>query len=189
MRRFGYQQPVDAARKVRNLTLVGFMGCGKSSVGQLLAQRFRFYLADTDQLIEQRTGKEIAQLFDELGEPAFRKLESEVVKELESRSRLIISTGGGAVTFPENLASLQSHSLVVCLWASAETILERTRHTSKRPLLRGPDPLGKIKRLLAEREPHYKRADIIANTDQRTMKEVAQYIYHQFVQYTGSGGN
>lgn len=168
---------------------MGFMGCGKSSVGRLLSQRLQFELADTDQLIEQRTGKAISQLFDELGEPAFRKLESEVVAELASRSRIIISTGGGLVTNPDNFASLQSHSLIVCLWATAETILERTSHNSKRPLLRGPDPLGTIKRLLTEREPHYKRADIIANTEQRTMKEVAQYIYHQFVQYTGGGGN
>lgn len=168
---------------------MGFMGCGKSSVGRLLSQRLQFELADTDQLIEQRTGKAISQLFDELGEPAFRKLESEVVAELASRSRIIISTGGGLVTNPDNFASLQSHSLIVCLWATAETILERTSHNSKRPLLRGPDPLGTIKRLLTEREPHYKRADIIANTEQRTMKEVAQYIYHQFVQYIGCGGN
>ncbi|HEY9510626.1 MAG TPA: shikimate kinase [Verrucomicrobiae bacterium] len=168
------------SRNIQNLALIGFMGTGKSSVGQIVAAALHFTFLDTDQLIEARTGKTVSQIFAEEGEPAFRQLEAEIVRELESRKRHLISTGGGLPANADNLASLKSHALVACLWASPEKIWERVRHQSHRPLLHDPDPLAKIRTLLAAREPFYRQADVLLNTELRSVKEVAQQIVHQF---------
>jgi shikimate kinase len=79
-----------------------------------------------------------------------------------------------------NLASLKTHALVVCLWASPEAIWERTRGHDHRPLLNDPDPLARIRSLLAEREPYYRQADVLVNTELRSIREVAQQVVHQF---------
>jgi shikimate kinase len=92
----------------------------------------------------------------------------------------VIATGGGLAADPANLASLKSHALVVCLWASAETIWERVRGQPHRPLLQTPDPLGKIKELLEKRGPAYRQADVLLHTGFRSTKEVLQQILHQF---------
>lgn len=156
------------------------MGVGKSSVGRNLAEHLGFQFLDTDEQIEERTGKTINQIFAELGEPAFRDLEKRLVCELATREKLVISTGGGLAANAENLTSLKTHALVVCLWASPEMIYERVRNQSHRPLLHAPDPLLKIKELLAKREPFYKQADVLVNTERRSVKEVAQHVLHQF---------
>ncbi|HLP75729.1 MAG TPA: shikimate kinase [Candidatus Paceibacterota bacterium] len=171
---------MSTTRQINNLALIGFMGTGKSSVGQIVAAALHFTFLDTDQLIESRTGKTISEIFSQDGEPVFRQLESDLVRELESKSKLLISTGGGLPANPANLASLKSHALVVCLWASPEKIWERVRHQSHRPLLHDPDPLAKIRTLLAAREPCYRQADVLVNTELRSVKEVAQQIVHQF---------
>jgi shikimate kinase len=80
----------------------------------------------------------------------------------------------------ENLASLKTHALVVCLWASPEVIFERVRTQSHRPLLHAPDPLAKIRELIGKREMFYKQADVLVNTERRSVKEVAQHVLHQF---------
>ena len=81
---------------------------------------------------------------------------------------------------PDNLASLKEHSLVVCLWASPDVIWERVRHQTHRPLLNDPDPLGQIRALLAAREPFYRQADVLVNTEMRSVKEVAHHVLHHF---------
>jgi shikimate kinase len=81
---------------------------------------------------------------------------------------------------PENLTRLRTHALIVCLWASPEKIWERVRNQSHRPLLRGPDPQAKIRELLATREPFYRQADVLLNTELRSIREVAQQVVHQF---------
>src|SRR5208282_55662 len=102
------------------------------------------------------------------------------VGELASRTKTVIATGGGLPAKPANLASLKRHALVVCLWASPEKIWERVKNQSHRPLLHDPDPQKKIRELLAAREPFYKRADVLLNTDLRSVREVAQQVVHQF---------
>ncbi|MBC8095439.1 MAG: shikimate kinase [Akkermansiaceae bacterium] len=171
---------MSSTRQINNLALIGFMGTGKSSVGQLVAAALHFTFLDTDQLIESRVGKTIPEIFTQDGEPAFRQLEAQVVLELESRTKHLISTGGGLPTNPANLASLKSHSLVVCLWASPEKIWERIRHQTHRPLLHDPDPLARITSLLTARDPFYRQADVLINTELRPVKEVAQQIVHQY---------
>jgi shikimate kinase len=171
---------VQNLRAVHNLALVGFMGTGKSSVGRLVAEQLRFDFIDTDDLIESQTGKTIAEIFSENGEAAFRQLEADTARSLSSRSNLVISAGGGFVARPENLASLKSHALVICLWASPETIWDRVRTQTHRPLLQTADPLGKIRELLQERSAAYHQADAMIHTGFRSPKEVAQQILHQF---------
>jgi shikimate kinase len=167
-------------RHLHNLALVGFMGTGKTSVGRLVAEQLHFEFLDTDDLIQTRTGRSIADIFARNGEPAFRALEREVVIELGHLAKTVISTGGGLPADPENLAALKTHALVVCLWASPEKIWERVRNQSHRPLLQDPDPQRKIRELLEAREPFYKQADVLVNTDQRSAREVAQQILLQF---------
>ena len=156
------------------------MGTGKSSVGRLVADALRFTFLDTDAMIEAGVGKSITDIFAQQGEAAFREMERRLVAELASRTRTVFSTGGGLPVNPANLASLKSHALVVCLWASPETIYEHVRGQAHRPLLKDPDPLGKIRSLLAAREPFYRQADVLVNTERRSMREVAQQIVHHF---------
>jgi len=156
------------------------MGAGKTSVGRLVAEQLGFDYLDTDEMIQSRTSRTIADIFARDGEPAFRKLEEQVVAELAARERAIISTGGGLPVNPENLASLKTHALVVCLWASPEKIWERVHNQTHRPLLNAPNPKGKIRELLATREPFYRQADVLLNTELRHVREVAQQVIHQF---------
>ena len=158
------------------------MGTGKSSVGRALAYHFRFDYVDTDELIVRRAGKPITEIFEQDGEPAFRKLESEIVAELDQYAGAVISTGGGLGANAQHLATLKEHALSVCLWAAPETIYERVRHSAHRPLLNLPDPLARIKELLSEREAVYKRADLLISTELRNVKEVAHQIVIHFEQ-------
>jgi shikimate kinase len=167
-------------RSIQNLALVGFMGTGKSSAGRLAAELLQFEFVDTDELIESQSGISIEEIFKTQGEPAFRQLEQGVVRNLAQRQKLVIATGGGLIADPANLASLKTHALVVCLWASPETIWERVRTQTHRPLLQTADPLGKIRELFARRDPLYRQADVLVNTAQRSPKEVAQQVLLQF---------
>lgn len=175
-----YLLTVKAPRRIQNLALVGFMGTGKSSVGRLAAEELGFTFLDTDEAIEARTGRRISEIFAQAGEPVFRELERGLVAELARQQRTVISTGGGLVVEPANLASLKAHALVVCLWASPETILQRTRHQDHRPLLQEPDPLAKIRQLLGARETAYRQADVLVSTEARSPREVAQHVLQHF---------
>jgi shikimate kinase len=167
-------------RKIVNLALIGFMGTGKSSVGKLVAEQLHYEFLDTDEMIQGRTGRLIADIFAQDGEPAFRALEQQMVAELASRRQTVISTGGGLPTHPGNLAGLKAHALIVCLWSSPEKIWDRVHHQTHRPLLHGEEPQKKIRELLALREPFYKQADVLINTDIRGLREVAQQVILQY---------
>lgn len=167
-------------RQIVNIALIGFMGTGKTSVGRLVAEQLHFNYLDTDEMIQTATGKTIAEIFSANGEPAFRALEEKIVQELAGKDRTVISAGGGLPVNPANLASLKAHALVVCLWASPAKIWERVKNQTHRPLLHDPDPQRKISDLLAARGPFYKQADILLNTESRSLREVAQQVVHQF---------
>ena len=167
-------------RPIRNLALIGFMGTGKSSVGRAVADSLHFTFLDTDHVIEARAGKSIKDIFAQDGEPVFRDWEVRIVEELTHRSKTVISTGGGLPTREANLNSLKTHALVLCLWASPEAIFERVRDHSHRPLLNDADPLAKIRDLLAAREAYYRQADVLVNTEMRSVREVAMQVLHHF---------
>ena len=171
---------MTTARHIENIALIGFMGTGKSSVGQMVAAALHFSFLDTDHAIEVRAGKSVAEIFAQDGEPAFREWERRLVNELAERKKTVVSTGGGLPANQANLTSLKAHSLIVCLYATPEKIWERVRHQSHRPLLNDPNPLAKIKSLLAAREPFYRQADVLVTTEMRSVREVAHQVLHQF---------
>tara|TARA_Y100001934_G_C12386251_1_gene796027 strand:+ start:13968 stop:14612 length:645 start_codon:yes stop_codon:yes gene_type:complete len=175
-----YAFDVIVARDIKNLALVGFMGVGKSSVGRQLAQDLEFEFVDTDEMIELETGMKIPEIFAGAGEDAFRKLEAKLVADSRAWSNKVIATGGGLAAHGNNLEVLKEGSFVACLWASPETIHDRTKHQTHRPLLRADDPLGKIRALLESRESFYKQADVLVSTEQRSVREIAGNIAHQF---------
>jgi len=171
---------MSATRQIHNLALIGFMGTGKSSVGRLCAAALHFDLVDTDHVIEERAGRSIAEIFAAQGQEAFREMERQLVAEMTDWRKKVICAGGGLGANEANVASLKQHALVICLWASVETIWQRVRHQGHRPLLQAPDPLGEIRSLLEQRTPFYKLADVLVNTEQRNLREVADHVLHQF---------
>jgi shikimate kinase len=171
---------VNNARTLHNLALVGFMGTGKSTIGRIAAELMQFTFVDTDALIEARLGRTISQVFEQEGEAAFRQYEKSAVQELAREQRLVIATGGGLVMDPSNLASLKDHALVIWLCATPEAIWERVRAQTHRPLLQTPDPLAKIREMLAARTPSYREADVYIDSGLRPPREVAAQIAHQF---------
>lgn len=161
-----------------NVVLVGPMGAGKSTVGRLLASRLGLGFVDTDSVIEERTGADIPWIFDVEGEDGFRQRETNVLNDLLSENTpLVIATGGGIVTRPENLPLLQSLGTVFFLKASIEQLVARTSKDKKRPLLQVADPKAKIKELVAQRTPLYEEAaHATIVTDSRGAKGVVQQI-------------
>lgn len=168
--------------------MIGFMGSGKTEVGRHLAERLSYTFVDTDEVIEKKVGKSIADIFDEYGEDYFRNLETEVVKELSGIRRYVISTGGGIVINRENILILKQMGLVVWLKASPETIYERVRYGSHRPLLNVDKPLEEIKRLLELREPLYAEADISIEVDVLQIEKIVNIIVGAYNKVAGEEG-
>ena len=173
---------------MKNIVLTGFMGAGKTEVGRVLALRLGYVLIDVDDEIEKEQSMMIADIFREYGEPAFREIESAVIKRLSEREGAVISTGGGAVLRQENMDNLRKKGAIVCLTASAGTIYERTKRNKTRPLLSVEDPLAKIKELLAIRQPYYEKADIVIDTEERSPLDVAEEIIAGMRVYGKSNG-
>ena len=171
---------VNETPTIHNLALVGFMGTGKTSVGKLVAAQLRFRFLDTDEMIEARAKRPIPEIFEQEGEARFREYERVVVQELESFRQAVVSTGGGLVINPANMASLKTHALVVCLWAGPDIIWQRVRHQSHRPLLNDENPRERIRELLRERESSYRSADVLVNTGLRSLSEAAHQVIHHF---------
>lgn len=166
---------------MKNIVLIGFMGTGKTSTGKVLAQRLGKAFIDMDSRIEEEQGVSIPEIFETKGEPHFRQLEKDLVKKLSERANAVISTGGGTIKDPENVALLKKSGLIVCLTASPEVILERTERKGERPVLDGADKgdrLSAIEKLLAEREQFYKQADYFIDTGDMSPLQVAERIVH-----------
>ena len=161
----------------RNIILIGFMGTGKSTIGRNLSQTFGYPLIDTDQLIVEQQGRSIPQIFEEDGEPAFRAMETDLLRSLFKHSGHIISTGGGIIVSADNRRLLQDLGYVVWLRASPAEILNRTSRNSNRPLLNNDDPEGTIRRLLDIRNPFYQETShLCIETDQLNFDEVTTGI-------------
>lgn len=150
----------ESSNPPQNLVLIGFMGCGKSTVGRELHQLLGYPLVDMDQVIEERAGKTISRIFEEDGETAFRDMETALLRELgdPAAPRRIISTGGGVIGRPENRGLLRKLGFVVWLHAPPEVILQRTARNRDRPLLDTEDPAERISSLLAQRKPLYQES-------------------------------
>jgi len=169
----------------KNIVLIGFMGTGKSEIGKGLAERLGYGFIDTDEIIEKKEGISISEIFERYGEPYFRDIESEVIKDVSRMDRVVISTGGGAVIRKENRENLKRKGIMVCLTASPEVIYQRTRGYDNRPLLKIDDPYKRIKDLLKEREPYYSEADITIDTSEIGTSEVVDKILKKVGIYDG----
>lgn len=158
-----------------NIILTGFMATGKTSVGKILAKQLNYEFVDTDELIVERSGKTVAEIFRDEGEGAFRKMESEIARELGEKEGLVISTGGRLVLDPENAAALGRSGWIFCLVATPKEIFDRVSKDKevKRPLLESPDPLQRIEELFRQRQKDYDRFPQIM-TSGKTPDEVAR---------------
>lgn len=142
----------------RNIVLFGFMGCGKTTVGAELANNTRRELVDTDTLIEQSEEMTVSEIFSKYGEQYFRDREHEICVELAKRERLIISAGGGALTFRRNIEALREGCELVLIDVSPEVIYERLKYDTTRPLLQCEDKMAAIRDLYARRDAIYREA-------------------------------
>jgi shikimate kinase len=161
--------------------LVGYRGTGKSTVARLLAQHLGWRWLDADDLIEQRAGRSIRQIFEAEGEAGFRRRESAVLEELCGLGRHVIATGGGVVLSAANRARLKAAGRVVWLTADVPTIrrrLEEDRATAERRPALTVGGLAEIEELLRAREPLYRSvADFAVDTSGRAPEEIAGAIH------------
>lgn len=167
---------------MKNIVLIGFMGCGKTVVASQLARILGMKVIDVDTEIEKSAEMTINEIFKQFGEPRFREIETETIKQVSENNNVIISTGGGAVLKQENMDAMRGKGVIVCLNAAPETILERTKSTRDRPLLLVEKPLERIKKLLEFRKPFYEKADIMIDTESKTPLEIAEEIIERIKQ-------
>ncbi len=165
-------------KKTENVVLIGFMGCGKTTVGLKLSYVLKRAVEDTDKLIEKKEGRSINEIFADDGEAYFRNCETELLKELyATRQDKIIAVGGGMPVKPENRTLLKKLGCVIYLRVKPQTVYDRLRYDETRPLLAGPDPLSKICELMALRSAAYEEAaDYIIDVDELSLDQVATRI-------------
>lgn len=161
-----------------NIILIGFMGCGKSSVGIRLSYALKRTVIDTDKLIEKKRNMTVSDIFAKYGESAFRQMETDCLKELiAAEDNRIISTGGGLPVKEENHGLLKELGRVYYLKVTPEAVYERLKGDDSRPLLRGDNPKSKIKELLDKREAFYEKcADHIIEVSDKSFEEIIEEI-------------
>lgn len=161
-----------------NIILIGFMGSGKTSVGIRLSYQLKHTMIDTDKWIEQKQKMTVSEIFDRYGEEAFRKMETDCLKELiHTTQEQIISVGGGLPIREENHGLLKELGKVVYLKVTPQTVYERLKADTTRPLLQVEDPMARIKSLLADRAPIYEKcADMIVDVSDKSFDEIIEQI-------------
>lgn len=171
-----YQMLLKETRK--NILLIGFMGSGKTTVGQALEENFGYRLLDTDSYIEKKAGSSISDIFETKGEQAFRDLETDALKELQQTvSHTVISTGGGMPLREENAMILSKIGKVVYLNVEPDEVIKRIGDDTSRPLLQSEDREAKVRELLDYRNPIYRKyADVIVNVSGRKVEDIVQEI-------------
>ena len=168
-------------RVPENVFLVGFMGSGKSTVGRQLARELGKDFFDCDRMLEERTGVDIPYIFELEGESGFRRRETAVLRDLAGQRGIVLATGGGVITVPENRDILVSNGFVIYLQASADLLHQRTFRDQNRPMLHARDPRTRIDELLEVREPLYQEvADLVIETGQRGSRRVVHEIVRAF---------
>ena len=164
--------------KGNNIVLIGFMGCGKSTVGKKLAGALSFRFSDTDAMIEEAYGKTISKMFEEDGEEYFRTAETELLRKLSGEAKgLVLATGGGMPMREENAELLREIGTVVYLEAKIETILDRLQNDTGRPLADGEDREKRLRPLYEKRLPVYREAaDYILDTEGKSFYAIIEEI-------------
>jgi len=160
-----------------NVVLIGFMGCGKTTLGARLADMLGLRFVDMDDCIVEKAGCSIPEIFAREGEAGFRRIESAVLDELAASSRMVVATGGGVVTVPDNITKLRALGYVVWLNPPEKAIWSRVSRNRSRPLLQTPNPRQTVHDLLQKRLPLYAgAADFEADTKGLTPDEAAYGI-------------
>ena len=161
-----------------NYILIGYMGCGKSTIGKKMSEILNIKLVDTDAWIEERQGMTVSEIFATKGELFFRDLETGALKELlEEKELMVISVGGGLPVREENRSLLQQLGQVIYLKAQPETIYNRIKGDTTRPLLQTENPMEKIREMLGQREEKYQvAADKIVTVDDKDLSEILDEI-------------
>ena len=157
----------------RRVVLVGFMGAGKTTVGRVLARQLGWPFVDLDVLVEARAGRSITRIFEESGEAAFRQEEKAAAEEATHREQVVIAAGGGAFAQADTREVLRRGALTVWLRCGVDTLLRRIPEDGRRPKARNRERIGP---LLADREPAYRLADIVVDTDSCAPDEAARAI-------------
>ncbi|GIV01970.1 MAG: shikimate kinase [Fimbriimonadales bacterium] len=159
------------------IVLIGMMGCGKTTLGKHLSQRLGWRHLDLDEEVVRLSGRAIAQIFEEDGEEAFRRLESEALSSIRDSGDLVLSVGGGAPTREENWPLMRHVGPVVYLKASEGLLIQRLeRSRRERPLLKGRGWRERLGQLLQERERFYARADHVVALDGSSRSEVLRQL-------------
>lgn len=164
---------------MENIILIGFMGCGKTSVGKRLAESENMEFLDTDEWIEKKEQKTISEIFAEQGEAAFRNMETECLRQLleYKEKNFVLSVGGGLPIREENRKLLKEIGHVVYLKASPDMIYKRLRNDKTRPLLQGMNPRGRIFDLMSARKSYYEgAAEYIVEVDNKKFTEIMEEI-------------
>lgn len=157
------------------------MGAGKSTIGKQLASSLGLEFVDSDSVIRERTGVDIATIFEYEGESGFRKREAKVIDELTQDDNMVLATGGGAVTTTEVANHLASRGFVIYLHCSPDQQFERTIHDKARPLIQNDDPKSTLEDLMEIREPLYREiADLVVVTEKRSAASVTKEINQFF---------
>lgn len=164
----------------QHIYLTGFMGSGKSTIGKQLANDLNRQFIDTDQLIEQQSSRSIPEIFEQFGEQYFRRLETELIKTVSAKKPAIISLGGGAFIQSQNRDIIRNSGLTIYLQWTVETLFDRLKNCSDRPLLVHIEPDNRffhINDMLLQRERFYNQADVIINCDRfKNITEIVSLI-------------
>ena len=160
----------------RNIFLIGMMGSGKSQTGPVLAKMINYAFVDTDDVIEKASKQSISSIFEKDGEKVFRDVEKKVLKEISQHHSLVIATGGGLVTLPENWGILHQ-GIVIWLDLDLKRSIKRLESDQKkRPLLMGDDLAGSFSQIYETRKPIYLESDLRIEVEDQSPKEVATMI-------------
>ncbi len=172
---------------MKHVVITGFMASGKTTVGRRLANRLGRDFIDLDELIEKREGTTISEIFASRGEAAFREIERETVASLVPERPTVVATGGGTFVNAGSRDALRKLGVVVCLITTLETILRRVARNDKRPLASGPGAEERLRRLLEERMPAYRLADVLVETDGVTADQAVTRVLKMIEPRLGKG--
>ena len=160
-----------------NIVLIGFMGAGKSTISDFLRTVFAMEVVEMDQIIAEREGMSISDIFETYGEEYFRNLETELLIEMQSKTNVVISCGGGVPMRERNVVEMKKNGRVVLLTAKPETILSRVKDNHDRPLLEGNKNVDFIAGLMEKRREKYQAAaDIVIETDGKDKLEICEEL-------------